>query len=40
MKIGYFTERPYRGLPEEEILRNRAYFGVSNKFFDPEQAAE
>jgi len=39
MKIGYFTERPYRGLAEEEILRNRAYFAVSNKFFDPEQAA-
>ena len=39
MKIGYFTERPYRGLPEEEILKNHAYFAVSNKFFDPEQAA-
>jgi alkanesulfonate monooxygenase SsuD/methylene tetrahydromethanopterin reductase-like flavin-dependent oxidoreductase (luciferase family) len=40
MQIGYFTERPYRWLPEEEILRNRGYFAVSNKFFDREKAAE
>src|SRR6266566_5099924 len=40
MKIGYFTERPYRWLPEEEILKNRSFFAVSNRFFDPEKAAD
>jgi alkanesulfonate monooxygenase SsuD/methylene tetrahydromethanopterin reductase-like flavin-dependent oxidoreductase (luciferase family) len=40
MKIGYFTERPVRWLPEDEILKNRAYFAVSNRFFDREKAAE
>ena len=40
MQVGYFTERPYRWLPEEEILKNRAFFAISNKFFDREKAAE
>jgi alkanesulfonate monooxygenase SsuD/methylene tetrahydromethanopterin reductase-like flavin-dependent oxidoreductase (luciferase family) len=40
MKIGYFTERPYRWLPEEEILKNHGYFAVSNRFFDREKAAD
>jgi len=40
MQIGYFTERPYRWLPEEDILRNRGYFGVSNGLFDREKAAD
>ena len=40
MQIGYFTERPYRWLPEEEILRNRGYFAVSNGHFDREKAAD
>jgi alkanesulfonate monooxygenase SsuD/methylene tetrahydromethanopterin reductase-like flavin-dependent oxidoreductase (luciferase family) len=40
MKIGYFTERPYRWLPEEEILKNHAYFAVSNRHFDREKAAD
>jgi alkanesulfonate monooxygenase SsuD/methylene tetrahydromethanopterin reductase-like flavin-dependent oxidoreductase (luciferase family) len=40
MKIGYFTERPVRWLPEEVILRNGAHFGVSNKYFDSEKAAD
>ena len=26
MQVGYFTERPYRWLPEEEILKNRTFF--------------
>ncbi len=29
MQVGYFTERPYRWLPEEEILKNGGFFGVS-----------
>src|SRR3954465_15917660 len=39
MQIGYFTERPYRWLPEELILKNRAFFAVSNQYFDREKAA-
>ena len=40
MQVGYFTERPYRWLPEEEILKNGGFFGVSNKFYDRERAAD
>src|SRR5216684_4024794 len=40
MKIGYFTERPARWVPEEEIMRNHAYFAVSNRFYDREKAAD
>jgi len=40
MQIGYFTERPYRWLPEDLILKNRAFFAVSNQYFDREKAAD
>lgn len=40
MKIGYFTERPYRWVPEEAVFKNRAFFGVSNAYFDREKAAD
>src|ERR1700759_3371806 len=40
MQVGYFTERPYRWLSEEEILKNGAFFGVSNRFYDREKAAD
>jgi alkanesulfonate monooxygenase SsuD/methylene tetrahydromethanopterin reductase-like flavin-dependent oxidoreductase (luciferase family) len=40
MKIGYFTERPYRWVPEDEVFKNHAFFAVSNKFFDREKAAD
>src|SRR5208282_4885597 len=40
MKIGYFTERPVRWLPEEVILKNGGHFAVSNKYFDREKAAD
>ena len=39
MKIGYFTERPYRWLPEDVIRKNHAFFAVSNSYFDREKAA-
>jgi alkanesulfonate monooxygenase SsuD/methylene tetrahydromethanopterin reductase-like flavin-dependent oxidoreductase (luciferase family) len=39
MQIGYFTERPYRWLPEDEILKNHGFFGISNRWFDREKAA-
>src|ERR1022692_628549 len=40
MKVGYFTERPVRWVPEEAILKNGAHFAVSNSYFDREKAAE
>lgn len=40
MKIGYFTERPARWVPEEAILRNGGHFAVSNSYFDRERAAD
>jgi alkanesulfonate monooxygenase SsuD/methylene tetrahydromethanopterin reductase-like flavin-dependent oxidoreductase (luciferase family) len=36
MNLMYFTERPYRDVPEDEVIKNRGFFGVSNKFFDRE----
>jgi alkanesulfonate monooxygenase SsuD/methylene tetrahydromethanopterin reductase-like flavin-dependent oxidoreductase (luciferase family) len=40
MKLGYFTERPVRWVPEEVILKNGAHFAVSNSYFDRERASE
>jgi len=40
MKIGYFTERPYRWVPEEALFDNHAYFAVSNKYFDREKGLD
>lgn len=40
MQLGYFTERPYRHLNEDEILRNRAFFGVSNAHFNKKAASD
>jgi alkanesulfonate monooxygenase SsuD/methylene tetrahydromethanopterin reductase-like flavin-dependent oxidoreductase (luciferase family) len=40
MIIGYFTERPYRWISEDEVLRNEGFFAVSNKYFDREKAAD
>ncbi|MBQ0720432.1 MAG: LLM class flavin-dependent oxidoreductase [Gammaproteobacteria bacterium] len=39
MQIAHFTERPVRYLAEEPVLENRAFFGVSNKYYDREKAA-
>ncbi len=40
MQVGYFTERPYRWIPDEEILRNRGFFAISNRFYDREKASD
>jgi hypothetical protein len=40
MIIGYVTERQYSWVPEEEVLRNEAFFAVSNKYFDRKKAAD
>ncbi|MBV1906018.1 MAG: LLM class flavin-dependent oxidoreductase [Pseudomonadales bacterium] len=39
MKIAYFTERPYRWVDEEAVLKNKAFFAVSNENFDREKAS-
>jgi alkanesulfonate monooxygenase SsuD/methylene tetrahydromethanopterin reductase-like flavin-dependent oxidoreductase (luciferase family) len=39
MQLMYFTERPYRDVSEDELIKNRAYFALSNKFFDREVGA-
>ncbi|HEX3409054.1 MAG TPA: LLM class flavin-dependent oxidoreductase [Candidatus Binataceae bacterium] len=39
MILMYFTERPYRDVPEDEVVKNRAFFGVPNRFFDREVGA-
>jgi len=40
MQIAHFTERPVRYLAEEPVLENRAFFGVSNKYYDRAKAAD
>ena len=40
MQLMYFTERPYRDVPEDEVLKNGAFFGLPNKFFDSEKGAQ
>jgi alkanesulfonate monooxygenase SsuD/methylene tetrahydromethanopterin reductase-like flavin-dependent oxidoreductase (luciferase family) len=40
MQIAYFTERPYRGLSEDEVLRTGTFFGVPNSRFDRSLASE
>jgi alkanesulfonate monooxygenase SsuD/methylene tetrahydromethanopterin reductase-like flavin-dependent oxidoreductase (luciferase family) len=36
----HFTERPYKNVPEEEVIRNRSFFGVPNSFYDPKVGAD
>lgn len=40
MEIAYFSERPYRGLSEEEVLERGAFFGTPNSRFDRALAAD
>ena len=40
MHIMCFTERPYYHVPEDEIIKNGSYFGVSNTHFDPVKGSE
>ncbi len=34
MHISYFTERPYRYVPNDVVIQN-GFFGIPNKYFDP-----
>ncbi len=40
MQIAHFTERPVRYLAEEPVLENRAFFGVSNKYYYRAKASD
>jgi alkanesulfonate monooxygenase SsuD/methylene tetrahydromethanopterin reductase-like flavin-dependent oxidoreductase (luciferase family) len=40
MHVAYFTERPYRWVPEDVVIRNKAFFAVPNTYFDHIRGAE
>jgi alkanesulfonate monooxygenase SsuD/methylene tetrahydromethanopterin reductase-like flavin-dependent oxidoreductase (luciferase family) len=40
MKLMYFTERAYIYAPEDEVIKNRGFFGLPNRFFDPQKGSE
>ncbi|MGA2410703.1 MAG: LLM class flavin-dependent oxidoreductase [Candidatus Binataceae bacterium] len=40
MILMYFTERPYRYVPEDEVIKHGAFFGLPNKFFDREKGSQ
>ena len=39
MQFNYITERPYRGLTEEQVYEHGAYFGMPNTMLDAQQAS-
>lgn len=39
MHVMYFTERPYRHAPNDEIVKN-GFFGLPNKLFDPKKGSQ
>jgi alkanesulfonate monooxygenase SsuD/methylene tetrahydromethanopterin reductase-like flavin-dependent oxidoreductase (luciferase family) len=39
MHFMYFTERPYLDIPEDEVFKRHGFFGLPNKYFNPEKAA-
>ena len=40
MLLLYFHERPYGAVPEEEVIKNRGFFGIPNRFFDAKKGAD
>ncbi len=40
MQLLYFTERGYYHVPEDEVIMNGGFFGVSNRLFDPRKASD
>ncbi len=40
MHIMGFTERPYYEVPEDEIIKNASYYGITNAHFDPSKGSE
>ena len=39
MHMMYFTERPYRYVPNDEVIKN-GFFGIPNKHFDPVKGSQ
>ncbi len=39
MQVMFFTERGYYPVPENEVLKRRSFFGLSNQHFDAAQGA-
>ena len=39
MQLMFFTERGYYPIPENEVIKQRSFFGLSNKYFDAEQGS-
>jgi alkanesulfonate monooxygenase SsuD/methylene tetrahydromethanopterin reductase-like flavin-dependent oxidoreductase (luciferase family) len=39
MDLTYFSERPYRGVSEDEVLAHGSFFGLSNSRYDRELAS-
>jgi alkanesulfonate monooxygenase SsuD/methylene tetrahydromethanopterin reductase-like flavin-dependent oxidoreductase (luciferase family) len=39
MQLMFFTERGYYPIPEDEVIKQRSFFGLSNKYFDAEQGS-
>jgi alkanesulfonate monooxygenase SsuD/methylene tetrahydromethanopterin reductase-like flavin-dependent oxidoreductase (luciferase family) len=40
MQLMFFTERGYYPIPEDEVIKQRSFFGLSNKYFDAEKGSE
>lgn len=40
MHIGYFVEQQYWPIPEEAVLLNGGFFGLSNEYFDRKRGSE
>ncbi len=40
MQFMWFTERSYHDIPEDEVIRNRSFFGMPNRHFDPKKGAD
>jgi len=40
MLLMYFTERTYYHAPEEEIIKNRGFFGLPNRYHDAQKASD
>jgi len=40
MLLLYFHERPYGYVPEEEVIKNRGFFGIPNRFFDAQKGSD
>ena len=40
MQFMWFTERAYHDISEDDVIRNRSFFGLSNAGFDPKKGSQ